>query len=88
MNGERERHVARLAELLPVVKLACTACQHIYQPSPADFGSGTTGCPLCGGWTWIAELSASQAGGATTRTDATAIPPKTSAASVSPTTSQ
>jgi hypothetical protein len=41
----------------PIVKLACTTCQHVYQPQPADFGSGNTGCPLCSGWTWIAELS-------------------------------
>ena len=23
---------------------------------PADFEDGNTGCPRCGGWTWIAEL--------------------------------
>lgn len=54
MSGARD--VARLRELLPVVKLACTACQLVYRPDPADFEDGRTGCPRCGGWTWIAEL--------------------------------
>jgi hypothetical protein len=45
-----------LPEPLPVVKLACTACQLVYTPDPADFGTGNTGCPRCGGWTWIAEM--------------------------------
>lgn len=42
----------------PIVKvtLACTACQHVYVPNLASFDTGLTGCPLCGGWTWIAEL--------------------------------
>jgi rubredoxin len=39
-----------------MVKLACTACQLVYTPDPADFETGNTGCPRCGGWTWIAEL--------------------------------
>ncbi len=39
-----------------LVKLACTACQLVYEPDPSDFGNGTTGCPRCGGWTWIADL--------------------------------
>jgi rubredoxin len=41
-----------------MVKLACTACQFIYEPDPAAFGTGNTGCPRCGGWTWVAQLSA------------------------------
>ncbi|MCA1696286.1 MAG: hypothetical protein LC749_17075 [Actinobacteria bacterium] len=41
---------------VPMVKLACTACQHVYESDLADFGSGNTGCPRCGGWTWIAQL--------------------------------
>lgn len=45
-----------LSEPLPMVKLACTTCQLVYRPDPADFGTGNTGCPRCGGWTWIAEL--------------------------------
>jgi rubredoxin len=50
----------------PVVNLACTACQYVYQPDLADFDTGNTGCPRCGGWTWIAQLdttSASDGGG-------------------------
>jgi len=45
----------------PVVTLACTSCQLVYQPVSADFGSGNTGCPRCGGWTWIAELNNAKA---------------------------
>ncbi|PZS34681.1 MAG: hypothetical protein DLM61_03170 [Pseudonocardiales bacterium] len=56
MTAERRSDVARLGELLPVVKLACTACQLVYTPDPANFETGNTGCPRCGGWTWIAEL--------------------------------
>jgi len=44
----------------PVLKLACTACQLVYQPDLAAFESGKTGCPRCGGWTWIAQLSTEQ----------------------------
>jgi rubredoxin len=42
-----------------VVQLACTACQLVYEPDFAAFDTGTTGCPRCGGWTWIAQLGAS-----------------------------
>jgi hypothetical protein len=45
-----------LSRGVPVVRLACTACQLVYQPDPAAFGTGSTGCPRCGGWTWIAQL--------------------------------
>lgn len=48
---------------LPVVKLACTSCQLVYEPELADFESGNTGCPRCGGWTWIAQLGPADAGG-------------------------
>lgn len=47
----------------PVVKLACTACQYVYQPDLADFDTGNTGCPRCGGWTWIAQLHTTSASG-------------------------
>ncbi|MGH3866238.1 MAG: hypothetical protein ACRDQ4_08930 [Pseudonocardiaceae bacterium] len=40
-----------------VVELACTGCQRVYTPAVADFRAGTTGCPHCGGWTWIAQLT-------------------------------
>lgn len=42
-----------------VVELACTACQFVYEPDFAAFDTGNTGCPRCGGWTWIAQLGAS-----------------------------
>ena len=41
---------------MPVIWLACTSCQLVYQPDPSAFESGATGCPRCGGWTWIAQL--------------------------------
>ena len=44
---------------VPVLRLACTACQLVYEPGAADFGKGNTGCPQCGGWTWIAQLGTS-----------------------------
>ena len=47
----------------PVVKLACTACQYVYQPDLADFDTGNTGCPRCGGWTWIAQLDTTNTSG-------------------------
>jgi len=41
---------------MPVIWLACTSCQLVYQPDQSAFESGATGCPRCGGWTWIAQL--------------------------------
>lgn len=55
-EGVGERSVFRRAVEVPVVVLACTACELVYQPDRAAFGSGGTGCPRCGGWTWIAQL--------------------------------
>jgi hypothetical protein len=52
-----------LARPIPGVKLACTACQLVYQPDRFAFGSGKSGCPRRGGWTWIAQLGTSCAGG-------------------------
>ncbi len=45
-----------LSREVPVVRLACTACQLVWEPDLAAFGTGTTGCPRCSGWTWIAQL--------------------------------
>jgi hypothetical protein len=39
-----------------VVRLACTACQLVWEPDLAAFGTGNAGCPRCSGWTWIAQL--------------------------------
>jgi hypothetical protein len=44
-----------------VVQLACTACQLVWEPDVADFGTGNTGCPRCNGWTWIAQLGTTAA---------------------------
>src|SRR5437763_12064838 len=41
---------------VPVIALACTSCQLVYQPDLAAFDTGNTGCPRCGGWTWVAQL--------------------------------
>ena len=60
VSGRRER---RVTDPLPTVVLACTACQLVYQPDLSAFESGRTGCPRCGGWTWIAQLGADEAGG-------------------------
>jgi WhiB family redox-sensing transcriptional regulator len=46
----------RAAPGTPVVRLACTGCQLVWEPDLAAFGTGNTGCPRCGGWTWIAQL--------------------------------
>ena len=41
----------------PVPVLSCTACDHTYQPSPYDFAGARLGCPNCGGWAFLAELT-------------------------------
>lgn len=38
------------------VVLACTACQHAFEPLLV-VELAQTGCELCGGWTWIAQLN-------------------------------
>ncbi len=87
---------------VPVVKLACTGCQHVYEPDVADFDTGNTGCPRCGGWTWIAQLgtaewsavtsndqvSPPQHAGTNAGPDPAVTPPRTPAGSGSPTTSR
>jgi hypothetical protein len=59
----------------PVVTLACTACQLVYEPDLAAFGTGQLGCPRCGGWTWIAQLGTGE-WTATTSTDRAAAQPR------------
>lgn len=45
---------AALAELL----LVCSACGHLWSVTAGEWdGLGATGCPRCGGWTWLAQLS-------------------------------
>ena len=39
------------------VVLLCTACQAAWEPEPADWATGNTGCRYCGGWTWIGQLA-------------------------------
>jgi hypothetical protein len=56
MSGDREREVTLQTTVVPVLALACTTCELLYEPDPTAFGTGTTGCPRCGGWTWIAQL--------------------------------
>jgi hypothetical protein len=57
------RHLANQrsdAEVASVV-LVCTACQHTWEPGlldPTDRSEATsTGCRLCGGWTWIGQIT-------------------------------
>ena len=57
MSAERQRGVRSRAAEEQEVWLACTACQLVYQPDRSAFESGATGCPRCGGWTWIAQLA-------------------------------
>jgi hypothetical protein len=57
-SGENGIRVGAVPGPDPVLRLACTACQLVYEPDVADFGNGNTGCPQCGGWTWIAHLGA------------------------------
>jgi predicted nucleic acid-binding Zn-ribbon protein len=36
------------------VLLSCTACQHLWTPTPDAWSDPiSTGCPRCGGWTWL-----------------------------------
>ena len=83
MSGQRGRILK--------VTLACTACQHVYTPDLADFDTGLTGCPTCGGWTWIAELDNAQPPHATSQNmfpGPAVTPPNTPTGSGSPTTSR
>lgn len=59
------------------VVLVCTDCQHTWEPELLDLADQaeamSTGCRLCGGWTWIgqiAEPSADALSPATTRSPA------------------
>lgn len=61
MSVDREGEASRSAAGVVVVKLACTRCELVYEPDFADFGTGRTGCPRCGGWTWIAQLATTPA---------------------------
>lgn len=54
----------RCAAEIPAVVLTCTSCELVYQPDLSTFTSGNTGCPRCGGWTWIAHLATSDTSGA------------------------
>jgi Zn finger protein HypA/HybF involved in hydrogenase expression len=49
--------MARLVEVPMRVVLACTTCQTTWEPDLIDVAAGNTGCPTCGGWTWIAQLA-------------------------------
>jgi hypothetical protein len=40
----------------PEVTLGCNTCQHLWQPSFEDWESGRTGCPRCGGWTFLVSV--------------------------------
>lgn len=41
------------------VVLVCTVCEHLWELTVDELvGEGdSTGCSVCGGWTWMAELT-------------------------------
>ncbi|HEY6422917.1 MAG TPA: hypothetical protein VIY28_06645 [Pseudonocardiaceae bacterium] len=41
----------------PGVVLVCEDCDHIWEPSPAELGSGPLPCPQCVDWTVLGELA-------------------------------
>ena len=60
MNTRRLANQGSDAEVASVV-LVCTACRHTWEPDlldPTDRSeAASTGCPLCGGWTWIGQIT-------------------------------
>lgn len=52
------------AKTLPVSRaataqlvLGCTACPHLWLVTESNWtGLESTGCPRCGGWSWLAQL--------------------------------
>jgi hypothetical protein len=102
VTGECVSRPTRPPGLVPVVRLACTACQLVYEPDLVDFGTGNTGCPRCGGWTWIAQLANGEWSAVTSTdhgvaqpqsfknacSDPAVTPPRTPAGSGSPLTSR
>ena len=100
--AKSQRRMIRLPAKVPVVQLACTGCQCVYELDVADFGTGHTGCPRCGGWTWMAQLAAAEWSAVTsanhldveqqasdsTSPDPAVLPPRNPTGPGSPTTSQ
>lgn len=40
-----------------VLVLGCTACKKVWTPDATTWVQlSGTGCPFCGGWTWVAQL--------------------------------
>lgn len=38
--------------------LACTACPHVFVPTQYQLDAlADTGCPNCGGWTWLVSTT-------------------------------
>jgi hypothetical protein len=60
-SGEDGIRVGAVPRPVPVPRLACTACELVYEPDLASLTTGNTGCPRCGGWTWIAQLGTTPA---------------------------
>ena len=60
MNTRRLANQGSDAEVASVV-LVCTACQHTWEPDlldPTDrFEATSVSCRLCGGWTWVGEIT-------------------------------
>lgn len=56
-----EAAAGRAHGALTRVVLICMACEFAWEPElvePEEQGEAmSSGCPYCGGWTWIGELS-------------------------------
>ena len=38
--------------------LVCCGCEHAWEPDLTEPGElSGTGCPRCGGWTWLGEIT-------------------------------
>ena len=57
----RSRSTApRTGPLTARVVLTCQSCQDAWEPDltdPAALDAAQTGCPRCGGWTWMGEIT-------------------------------
>ena len=60
MNTRRLTDQGSDREVASVV-LVCTTCQHTWEPNlldPTDRSEAASmGCRLCGGWTWIGQIT-------------------------------
>ncbi len=51
--------------------LICHSCEHAWEPDltdPGELDGSETGCPRCGGWTWLGEITEPESAPADART--------------------